>query len=100
MVPHDGLRSSAIHHPARYIDRAHLSRTAIDEVTNENSLPAGVAPCAGGVLVFELGQESFQLVGVPVDVADDVVVQNIFSKDSLYLLTMMMSINRFDYLIE
>src|SRR5665213_3090721 len=76
MISHDRLRRSAIHHAAHYIDGTYLGRTTINKISNEDCLPPGVAPGAGAVVVTELGQQSFQLVGVAVNVTDDVVVQS------------------------
>jgi len=73
VVAHDGERRSRVHHPAGDGHRANLRGTAIDEVADEDRRPFGVAPGAGSLAVSQRAQQRFELVGLAVDVTDDVV---------------------------
>ena len=76
MIAHDRQRGSGIHHPASRVDGAQLCRTAVDEVSDEDGLPLRVTPGAGRVVIAKFAQQGFQLVGLPVDVADDVIAHD------------------------
>lgn len=75
VIAHNSQRRSGIHHAPNRVDGTNLSRTAVDEVPDENDLSAGMAPGAAGVLIAKLGKQAFQLVRLPVDVSDNVVSQ-------------------------
>jgi hypothetical protein len=76
VIAHDGKRHSGIHHTTSDVDDAQLRRTTIHEVADEDDLSLGMPPRACGVTVVEFPQQSFQLVGMSVDIADDVVAQS------------------------
>jgi hypothetical protein len=64
--------NAGVDHAAHNLNRADLRRTAVDEVSDKDSLSMRVTPRAGHVAIAERAQQRLQLVCVPVDVADDV----------------------------
>jgi hypothetical protein len=50
-----------------------LARAAVDQIANEDRGAGGVAPSAIRYGISQLSKQSLQLVGMTMDIADDVV---------------------------
>ena len=74
MIAHYGARRAGLDHVAYQLERSQLTGPAINEVADEDRRPARVSPRAASVLVAQLLEKRSQLVGVTMDIADDVVV--------------------------
>ena len=74
VVSHHGASRSCVRHRPDKFKGAKLARAAIHEVADEDGGAARVPPCATSMPEAEMGQQCLKLVGMAVDVADDVVV--------------------------
>ena len=73
MVAHDGGRGTGVDHRAHNLEGAHLLRSTVDEVADEEDLVPGLAIGALALEVAELQEQTLELVRTAVDVTDDVV---------------------------
>ena len=76
MIAHHGARRAGFDHFAYQLKRSQLTGPAINEVADEDRRPARVSPRAASVLVAQLLEKRGQLVGVTMDIADDVVAHH------------------------
>jgi hypothetical protein len=73
VVAKDRESRAGLEHRAHQDQRLADARAAIEEIADEDRHPLGMAPGAQALCVAEPAEESGELVGVAVDVADQVV---------------------------
>jgi hypothetical protein len=61
---------AGFHHASYQIDDVQLSGSAINEITDKNSFPSGMAPNAAGVCIAEFRKQANQLAEFAVNVTD------------------------------
>ena len=83
MVAEDAQGGSALRHGADDAQDVPVVRTSVDEVSREDRPPAVRVAKPVFLIVAQLAQEVMQLLGVPVEVADDVVPGHVRRRGSL-----------------
>ena len=74
VVPHHGASRSGVCHGPDEFEGAKLAGATVYKIADEDGCPAGMSPRAAAMPVAEISQQGLKLVGMAVDVADDVVV--------------------------
>ncbi len=73
VVAHDDAGGAVLHHVAHQVQGLTDSRPSINDIADENGLPAGVLIDPVHLAVAHLVQQSGQCIGATVNITDDVV---------------------------
>jgi hypothetical protein len=78
VVAHHSASRPSIEHGAHKFERSQLARAPIDEVSNKYGDTARMPPSTSSMNIAELTQQGLEPIGVPMNVADNVISHAVY----------------------